>query len=101
MERAALAPPEGVKPFVVCAAIRNDLGHIICSPRHYDSICRFQINCSFQPNRWHTGSVEQGFVDQFGNWLTRAEALEIARANDQIKRRCGGDDIALYSENLY
>lgn len=44
---------------------------------------------------------EQGFVDQFGTFLTREEALPIARAAGQIRFRCGGDEIRLYSDNLY
>jgi hypothetical protein len=45
--------------------------------------------------------AEQGFVDQHGVFLTREEAMEIARAAGQIVRRCGGDSIRLFSENLY
>jgi hypothetical protein len=82
---------------VVCAALRNEHGQIICGPRHYDSIMRGQIGIS--RNDWK--SAEQGFVDQFGKFLTREEALEIAQSTGQIIRRCGGDEKRLFSENLY
>jgi hypothetical protein len=43
----------------------------------------------------------QGFVDQYGKYYTRAEALVIAMANGQRLKRCGGDETQLFSENLY
>tara|TARA_R110000822_G_scaffold68435_7_gene166500 strand:+ start:249 stop:428 length:180 start_codon:yes stop_codon:yes gene_type:complete len=48
----------------------------------------------------HVGEV-QGFIDQFGQFLTREEAHVIAKKNGQIVKRCGGDEKTLYSENLY
>lgn len=44
---------------------------------------------------------EQGFVDQFGTFLTRKEALEIAKENGQIIRDIGYEPDELYSEHLY
>ncbi len=49
--------------------------------------------------RWRW--AEQGFVDQFGVFLTREAAHAITWARGQIRRRCGGDAKTLYSENLY
>jgi len=49
---------------------------------------------------------EQGFIDQYGNFLTRKEAWVIAKRQNQIMRYVGNqssesvDDI-LWSENLY
>lgn len=43
----------------------------------------------------------QGFLTNTGRFVSRAEALRIARAAGQIIRRCGGDSHALYSENLW
>lgn len=83
---------------IVCAAIRNENGAIICSPRHFDKLMREQIQASteeFPP------SSEQGFVDQFGNFINREKALKIAILKEQIIRNCGGDDKELFSENLY
>lgn len=44
---------------------------------------------------------EQGFVTDRGRFVGREEALAIATAAGQIQYRCGGDDIRLYSENLW
>lgn len=94
------------QPYVVCAAARNTYnGAIICSPRHYDSTFHSVIKLYRETadeqsiNGWRV--ADQGFVDQFGNFLTRAEARKIAVATKQIRRRCGGDHEELYSENLY
>jgi hypothetical protein len=46
-------------------------------------------------------ATEQGFIDQFGVFMTREEAYEVAKAAGQIKYRCGGDEGRLFSENLY
>lgn len=83
---------------VVCAAIQNDAGYIVCGPRHYDHIMREQIINGLQD---FSARNEQGFVDQFGKFLTREEAYKVAVAAGQIVRRCGGDEGTLYSENLY
>lgn len=82
---------------IVCAAIRNSNGEVICSPRHYDKVMLWQILSS--RSSWKP--AEQGFVDQRGAFLSREEALAIAQENGQMLRRCGGDDKELFSENLY
>lgn len=84
--------------YIVCAAARNNFtGQIICSPRHYDRT--FHQSVVDRSTAWNV--ADQGFVDQYGNFLTRAEAHKIAVAAGQIRRRCGGDHEELYSENLY
>lgn len=48
--------------------------------------------------------MEQGFLDKYGNFLSRAEAWRVALFANQIIRRVGGDTRdggTLYSENLY
>lgn len=94
------------QPYVVCAAARNTYnGAIVCSPRHYDSTFQAIVKLHMETadeqliNGWK--EADQGFVDQFGNFLTRAEARKIAVDTKQIRRRCGGDHEELYSENLY
>jgi len=82
---------------VVCAANRLASGLIVCGARHHDAVMNAQIKASGEN---HLGET-QGFIDQFGNFLTRLEAREIAERNGQIKRRCGGDAHKLFSENLY
>ena len=66
--------------------------------RRFDKFMRGQMDQIRGP-RW--AASEQGFIDQFGTFLTRKEALEIAKREGQIVRRCGGDEKELFSENLY
>jgi len=82
---------------IVCAAIRNGGYDIICAPRHWDSLMHVQVSLS--SGNWK--AAEQGFVDQRGEFLTREQAFEVAKAAGQIIRRCGGDEGRLFSENLY
>jgi len=85
---------------VVCAANRlKENGLIVCAPRHGDIIMRTAMKAL----GYHKldGDWEQGFVDQWGTWMSREEALEVAWDAGQRICRCGGDDIRLYSENLY
>jgi len=86
---------------VVCAAMRHSSGHIVCSPRHFDSLVHMQLEQLEKAGLTGWSGAEQGFVDQFGNFLTRAEARDIAERQGQILRRCGGDAKELFSENLY
>jgi hypothetical protein len=72
-------------------------GLVVCGPRHFDSVMHAQLRAA----GGERSVAEQGFVDQHGVFLTREEAMEIARAAGQIVRRCGGDSIRLFSENLY
>lgn len=91
---------------IVCAAIRlRFTGEIILGLRHYDAFMHRQLE--------HTPSygdpvdqefIDQGFIDQQGNFLSRTEAWKIAEAAGQIIRRVGGDYLdggTLFSENLY
>jgi hypothetical protein len=43
----------------------------------------------------------QGFIDQFGDFMTREEARKVALDAGQVRRRVGGDSERLFSENLY
>jgi hypothetical protein len=43
---------------------------------------------------------EEGFIDQFGDWLDRKEAWKIAEDQGQIRREVSTPG-TLYSENLY
>lgn len=84
---------------VVCAACRDADGRIVTGARHFDAVMMEQIRRSPKPNAWRGG--EQGFIDQRGNFLTREQAREIAVQQGQILRRVGGDNLDLFSENLY
>lgn len=93
-------PPELARR-VVCAAVRLGGKLIVCGPRHLDATMHEVIRALPTHLSYSLHGAEQGFVDQRGAFLTRAEALEVALAASQIIRRCGGDETALYSENLY
>jgi len=89
------------QPWLVCAAIRKDT-HIICGARHWDNVMRVQVEMlNDVQNHW--GTAEQGFIDQWGRFYNREEAMQLARQNAQI---IVGDnemlsEVALYSEDLY
>lgn len=85
--------------YIVCAALRNAAGNIICGPRHFDLIMHGQIRNSLDRDTWKT--AQQGFIDQFGIFLSREEAYDLAMDNGQKRYKCGGDSNQLFSENLY
>ena len=103
------------KPRIVSAAIQNELGDIIVGARHYDCHMRMQLKLHDKIhellsmfsshdsiNFWGTGAnIEQGFIDQHGNYYSRKDAWLIAKDNDQIIRIVPGCEGTLYSENLY
>ena len=87
-------------PFVVCAALRfGDV--IVCGPRHFDHVMQPLL----ENVRATTGvfKPEQGFVDQYGKFMTREEALLVAEAEGQINERRPKTSPAtsLFSEDLY
>jgi len=89
-------PPKDVKPWIVCAANRNQNCGIICGVRHWDVIMTPQIM------RMHTPVWEQGFVDQWGRFHTREEAYKIVQDNGQpFNADRNGSDTELFSEGLY
>jgi hypothetical protein len=83
---------------VVCAANKNkESGRIICGARHWDAIMRSQKLESEDFGNW-----DQGFINQFGEFLTREEAWKIAEEQNQIRSLCyDGQKDYLFSENLY
>lgn len=84
---------------VVCAAIRHE-GHIIAGVRHFDMIMHGQIERAYK-KRPHGQLWEQGFLDAAGNFLTRIEALEAARHNNQILDESNVRGGILYSEDVW
>ena len=86
--------------FVVCAAIRSKLdGLIICSPRHFDrTMHQILDHCNLTRTDW-----EQGFVDQFGMFMNREDALKVATNAGQVNVRGPktGPEYKLFSEDLY
>jgi hypothetical protein len=88
---------------VVCAAIKyGDV--IVCGARHYDSIMREQIKFMNIANYRITPSfIVQGFIDQYGVFMDRKEALCVAHEAGQINTRRPKTDPfdELFSEDLY
>lgn len=91
---------------VVCAANRSAItGKIICGARHWDSAMRGQVQFLIEdgrrkmPDEWV--AAEQGFIDQYGQFLTREEAYLIAEKAGQIKYGPQHSMGTLYSEDLY
>lgn len=75
---------------VVCAAIKFSDGHIILGIRHFSPDMVLSAALQGYDIKKHT---EQGFVDQYGAFLTREEALKIISPLGRKTR--------LYSEDLY
>lgn len=97
-------------PRIVCAAIRRRTdGSIITGARHFDSIMQ-QSLCRFQKNDEGTSlseafdaswrDADQGFIDQWGRFYDRKEALQLAQQNEQCYRNPDAGH-TLYSEDLY
>lgn len=93
---------------VVCAACRATLDGktiTLAGPRHFDSTMRSQMEAMDASmlesigDRW-----EDGFINQFGEFLNRREAMLAALEAGQkldIEYGCRGDTEILYSEALY
>ena len=92
------------KPWIVCAAIRHK-DYIITGARHFDTIMHMQLE---KYNAWNNEAGkkwEQGFIDQFGEFYNRQDAMKIVKSgrqafifNEECNRGNGED---LYSEGLY
>lgn len=83
---------------VVCAA--NRYGElIICGARHFDTVMHRQIEAANVGDAEH----EQGFIDQWGVFMDREEALAVATAAGQInvRRPKSAPFDELFSEDLY
>lgn len=91
--------------FVVCAACKyGDV--IICGARHYDRVMHSQLRAFDEESEvrmMNRGEVVQGFIDQYGVFMDRVEALEVATAAGQInvRRKKTAPDDVLFSEDLY
>ncbi len=91
------------KRMVVCAANMH-AGVIVLAPRHFDATMHDQISkleegfAPVDPGFW-----DQGFIDQEGVFMDRAEAYQVALAAGQINlhRPKSTNNELLYSEDLY
>ncbi len=109
-----LAAKQGVGPAantiqrrVVCSANRvvsKGVEYLALGPRHFSPTMHKHITLFKRlklgtKTQWLTS--EQGFIDQFGVFMTREQAHVVAKAANQIVRRCGGDTTQLFSESIY
>lgn len=89
---------EKPQQIVVCAALR--FGKVmLCGARHCDKVMRQQAEFMSVSMK----NMEQGFIDQFGDFLTRKEAMQVVKESGQAfdVKRNGGGDVSLTSEGLY
>ena len=99
----------GIKRFIVCAANRYG-DTVVIGVRHFCPLMRQNLDgvgSNLELRILNQGSglnpvTCQGFIDQFGHWLSREEALHIAEANGQyINYERNGSTTELFSEGLY
>jgi hypothetical protein len=82
---------------VVCAAMYKE-GRIVTGARHFDKLMLAQMKNSEGISWWR--SAESGFIDQFGDFMGRQHAWQVAEQQGQILREVSSPG-TLYSENLY
>jgi hypothetical protein len=87
---------------IVCAALRAADGDVLVGIRHYSTDMRKQIQSRADGDKFnHLGEEDQGFVDQWGSYMTRAEAYMVADKVGQIMNHEACTPGRLYSEGLY
>ena len=60
-------------------------GHLIIGNRHFCPLMQMQIGLLGLDYRKHNINYDQGFVDQWGIYMSREEAWNVAKARGQIK----------------
>lgn len=86
---------------IVCAALRKG-DVLIAGPRHFDSVMRSQIKAIATDNIGEFAGAEQGFLDQYGTFWNRTDAMILARASGQpLDFTRNGSKTELFSEGLY
>ena len=91
------------KPWIVCAAMQHK-DCIITGARHFDLIMQRQIELyRIAHNNGNHIKWEQGFIDQFGKFYNRHNAMQIVKESGQPfnAERNSGSGEELYSEGLY
>jgi len=91
----------GVRRVVCAAMLSPDQNVLVVGARHGDAVMRRQLE-AFKTANYHRW--QEGFIDQWGAFMTRKEAWAVAEAQGQVLFRCGGDGadrFGLFSENLY
>lgn len=95
---------------VVCSANRHRIsGVIVCGARHYDDLIMRKVMRALGGFPYWN-NCDQGFIDQWGTYMDRTEAMQVALAAGQVHRRSrdtvtdvgpDANDPELYSEDLY
>jgi hypothetical protein len=94
---------------VVCSAcklVNWETGEeaLLIGPRHFDSVMREQWNrLNSTAKLWvEPEEYGQGFIDQWGVYMDRREAWDVAMKAGQVIFTAGGcEGPRLFSENLY
>ena len=85
---------------IVCSALLyKEYNVLIIGPRHFDKVMQRQIDLIFMDVEVIETPI-QGFIDQFGTFLNREEALVIAKEANQIIHKYNPTKL-LTSEDLY
>ena len=76
--------------------------HVVVGVRHFDAFMRKSIQL-LQEKHGVRVDEEQGFVDQYGVFMSRTEAMQVVKASGQpfSLNRNGGEDDELYSEGVW
>lgn len=106
-----------MKEYILCAANRYDdgqkrefnpknvrTGFVVCGRRHHNCISTFAQIVGFPYNdeaKRIMRTEVQGFITNTDRFVSRMEALKIAREANQIITEDGNDKIGLFSEDLY
>jgi hypothetical protein len=88
---------------VVCAAVKYEKsGLIVVGARHFDKLMNNIIDRLKDFNEYSEVPV-QGFVDQFGKFMDRKDALQVAKDAGQlnVRRFKTWPEDELFSEDLY
>jgi hypothetical protein len=90
---------------VVCAAVCFPDGNMLVGPRHFDFVMlqqfkKFYASCSEENPAPSETDGTMGFLDNDGKFMDRYEALEVAKAANQILHKYDPQN-RLFSEDLY
>lgn len=97
MTTPAVRPPQRI----VCAAMLMKDGSIVVGIRHFSPEMRAIMRLAYGEKDYHLKVAEQGFVDQYGTFISREAAWVIAEREGQIRRPRNGPEGTLFSEDLY
>lgn len=93
-----------IKPQSIIVSAANKFPYkdgeiIITGARHWDIIMRKTVDAIGIDDKM----CEQGFINQFGEFLTRKEAMKVVKENGQPfkEERNGKQSKELYSEGIY